>query len=195
MVQESGKKLPIKEKAKPKKAAPKKTEKPPTTGGKSKVTRGGAWSRVKKTKPEEESKNGTDDDNDNDEDQENLMRTKKGELEDWKLLKQTLRHGGEEDDIEMDLQEKADMLLEKKEELISKHMKYIRQVALMLKQEGELITQVQGPESDEEQYVYNMRKIVKQKLKIYQDLDRDLDDVDQLMKQEEEAYNQANSKH
>ena len=38
------------------------------------------------------------------------------------------------------------MLMEKKEELISKHMKYIRQVALMLKQEGELITQVQGPD-------------------------------------------------
>ena len=58
----------------------------------------------------------SDDDEDNEEDQENLMRTKKGELEDWKLLKQTLRSGGE-DILAVDLQEKADMLLEKKEEL------------------------------------------------------------------------------
>lgn len=39
-----------------------------------------------------------------------------------------------------------------------------------------------------------MRKIVKQKLKIYQDLDKDLEEVDQLMKEEEEAYNLANAK-
>jgi hypothetical protein len=39
-----------------------------------------------------------------------------------------------------------------------------------------------------------MRKIVKQKLKIYQDLDRDLDEIDQLMKEVEEAYNQVISK-
>lgn len=133
------------------------------------------------------------DDDDNEEDHENLMRTKKGELEDWKLLKQTLRSGGE-DLLAVELQEKADLLLEKKEELISKHMKYIRQVALMLKQEGELITQVQGPESDEERYVEKMRKIVKQKLKIYKDLENDLDEVDQLMKEEEEAYSKVNGK-
>lgn len=178
-------------KSKPKRAPAKKPDKPPTTH-KPKVVRGGAWKKVKKVEPEEESKNGTDDDNE--EDQENLMRTKKGEMEDWKLLKQTLRYGGEEDFDAMDLQEKADMLLEKKEELISKHMKYIRQVALMLKQEGELITQVQGPESDEESYIQNMRRIVKQKLKIYQDLDRDLDEVDKLMREEEEAYKMVNSK-
>mmetsp|Transcript_29486 Transcript_29486/g.33779 ORF Transcript_29486/g.33779 Transcript_29486/m.33779 type:complete len:88 (+) Transcript_29486:827-1090(+) len=86
------------------------------------------------------------------------------------------------------------MLLEKKEELISKHMKYIRQVALMLKQEGELITQVQGPESDEENYIEKMRKIVKQKIKIYKDLETDLDEVDKLMKEEEEAYSRINGK-
>lgn len=121
------------------------------------------------------------------------MRTKKGELEDWKLLKQTLKSGGE-DLLAVELQEKADLLLEKKEELISKHMKYIRQVALMLKQEGELITQVQGPESDEETYVEKMRKIVKQKLKIYKDLEKDLDEVDQLMREEEEAYSKVKGK-
>jgi kinesin family member 2/24 len=179
-------------KSKPKKAPAKQLDKPPAASHKPKVVRGGAWKKIKKSEPEEESKNGTDDDND--EDQENLMRTKKGEMEDWKLLKQTLRYGGEEDFEAMDLQEKADMLLEKKEELISKHMKYIRQVALMLKQEGELITQVQGPQSDEESYIQNMRRIVKQKLKIYQDLDRDLDEVDKLMKEEEEAYKMVNSK-
>ena len=64
----------------------------------------------------------------------------------------------------------------------------------MLKQEGELITQVQGPESDEETYVEKMRKIVKQKLKIYQDLEKDLDEVDHLMKEEEEAYSKVKGK-
>lgn len=73
-------------------------------------------------------------------------------------------------------------------------MKYIRQVAPMLKREGELITQVQGPESDEEKYVAEMRKIVKQKLKIYQDLEKDLDEVDRLMREEEEVYNKVNKR-
>jgi kinesin family protein 2/24 len=205
LVKDSGEKLPKPKssaKAKPKKAPVKKPEKPPAGGGAQKIIKRAKWGKVDKTSVEEVKgngskngggfENGTDEDNE-EEDQENLMRTKKGELEDWKLLKQTLRSGGE-DIVAMDLQEKADMLLEKKEDLIAKHMKYIRQVALMLKQEGELITQVQGPESDEERYVQNMRKIVKQKLKIYQDLDRDLDEIDQLMQEEEEAYNQVSSK-
>lgn len=217
LIKEAGKEVPkpkVKAKAKPKpapepKAKPskkeeKKVEKPPT-GAKNKVVKRALWNNHYKESHEEELKvngnkngsntptysNGTDDDNE--EDQETLMRTKKGELEDWKLLKQTLRSGGEEL-IDVDLQEKVDMLNEKKEELISKHMKYIRQVAPMLKREGELITQVQGPESDEERYVSEMRKIVKQKLKIYQDLDRDLDVVDRLMREEEEAYNQVNKR-
>ena len=210
LLQSAGETLPKpkpKSKAKPRpKPKPKKedvvaSEKPPT-GSKNKVIKRAMWGKINKEVHEEElkadnAKNGSDTptfdngiDEDNDEDQENLMRTKKGELEDWKLLKQTLRSGGE-DLIAVDLQEKADMLLEKKEDLISKHMKYIRQVALMLKQEGELITQVQGPESDEERYINSMRKIVKQKLKIYQDLNSDLEEVDRLMREEEEAFNQT----
>lgn len=138
----------------PKAPAPKKpkAKKPPVPkdkkkAGPTKVITRAKWGKIDKVKYSEglkPSDNASDDEND--ENQEDLMRTKKGELEDWKLLKQTLRSGGEDDFIPMDLQEKADMLLEKKEELISKHMKYIRQVALMLKQEGELITHVQGPE-------------------------------------------------
>lgn len=209
LVKNAGAEVP-KPKSKPKskaKARPKPTkevtkpaEKPPTSGG-PKVIKRAMWGKINKEEYQEElkvdgPKNGAntpsyDDDEPNEEDQENLMRTKKGELEDWKLLKQTLRSGGE-DIMAVDLQEKADILLEKKEELISKHMKYIRQVALMLKQEGELITQVQGPESDEERYVTNMRQIVKQKLKIYQDLNADLGEVDRLMQEEEEAFNQTN---
>ena len=104
------------------------------------------WPKLGKQESQEEQKGSDNGFDDNEENQEDLMRTKKGELEDWRLLKQTLKSGGEDDMIAMDLQEKADMLMEKKEELISKHMKYIRQVALMLKQEGELITQVQGPD-------------------------------------------------
>lgn len=218
LVQDAGKEVPEKPKSKPKSKPPKQqpkkepessSEKPPSSSGsKPKVVKRAMWGKMNYEKHDEELKaNGNSNNNkkngsstptyennsedENDEDQENLMRTKKGELEDWKLLKQTLRVGGE-DLIGIDLQEKADMLLEKKEELISKHMKYIRQVALMLKQEGELITQVQGPESDEEKYITNMRKIVRQKLKIYQDLDNDLEEVERLMKEEEEAYNKAN---
>ena len=49
-------------------------------------------------------------------------------------------------------QDKADDLLEMRDELISKHMKYIRKVALLLKQEGELITRVQGIDNQEDKY-------------------------------------------
>ena len=197
MAEGSGGVMP-KSKTKPKpkvisKRPPVPKESKPTKGGPVKVTTRAKWGKINRAK-QSEGLNGGDADDDNDDDQEDLMRTKKGEKEDWKLLKQTLKSGGEDDFIPLDLQEKADMLMEKKEELISKHMKYIRQVALMLKQEGELITQVQSPDCDEEQYVRNMRKIVKQKLKIYNDLDHDLDDIDNLMKEEEEAYNQVNSK-
>lgn len=137
-------KAPEKKKPKAKKPpVPKDSKKKPV-----KVVTRAKWGKIDRVKYSEGLKpsENVDDDDGDDENQEDLMRTKKGELEDWKLLKQTLRSGGEDDFIPMDLQEKADMLLEKKEELISKHMKYIRQVALMLKQEGELITQVQGPE-------------------------------------------------
>lgn len=175
---------------KPKPSAVSKENKPPK-GGVVKVTKRAKWGKIDKTEYAEELKVEEDD---NEEDQENLMRTKKGELEDWRLLKQTLRSGGEDDIQALDIQEKADMLMEKKEELISKHMKYIRQVALMLKQEGELITNVQKPDCDEEYYVKQMRQIVKQKLKIYQDLDRDLDEIENLQMEEEEAYNQVNKK-
>lgn len=202
----SMKKPKPKEKAKPKKAPAKKPAKPPKVESGKGAPQRAKWGKMKKGAHEESKgsgsgrrngrepesyENGADDDEGED-DVESMMRTRKGELEDWKLLKQTLRSGGEEI-LAVDLQEKADMLLERKEELISKHMKYIRQVALMLKQEGELITQVQGPDSNEEDYVQKMRKIVKQKLKIYKDLDQDLDEVDNLMKEEEEAYNQANA--
>lgn len=117
----------MKAKPKPKpvekvKKAEKKVEKPPT-GSKNKIVKRAVWGNYKESKEEELKgygpkngantptySNGTDDDND--EDQETLMRTKKGELEDWKLLKQTLRSGGEEI-IDVDLQEKVDMLNEK----------------------------------------------------------------------------------
>jgi hypothetical protein len=39
-----------------------------------------------------------------------------------------------------------------RDELIAKHMKYIRKVALLLKQEGELITRVQGIDNSQERY-------------------------------------------
>ena len=79
-------------------------------------------------------------------DEETMNRTKKGQEEDWQLLKQTLRSGGENPDNDgvSEFQDKVDDILEMREDLVTKHMKYIRKVALLLKQEGELITRVQG---------------------------------------------------
>jgi kinesin family protein 2/24 len=189
LVQKSGAEVPKpKPKSKPKqKTSETSKENKPPKGGITKITKRAKWGKIDRTEVEELKV----EEEINEEDQENLMRTKKGELEDWKLLKQTLRFGGEDDIVALDIQEKADMLMEKKEELISKHMKYIRQVALMLKQEGELITNVQKPDCDEDHYIRNMRQIVKQKLKIYKDLDRDLDEIENLQKEEEEAYNKS----
>lgn len=85
------------------------------------------------------------------------MRTRKAQKEDWQILKQTMRSGGENNmpgspTGTVNFQEKADDLLEMRDELIAKHMKYIRKVALLLKQEGELITRVQGIDNSQERY-------------------------------------------
>lgn len=81
-------------------------------------------------------------------------------------------------------------------EFIAKHMKYIRKVALLLKQEGELITNVQGIENPDnkysiDKYVDTMRKITKYYLNIYTDLDKDLEVLQRTMQEEEEAYRGA----
>jgi len=75
-------------------------------------------------------------------------------------------------------------------------MKYIRKVALLLKQEGELITRVQGIDAREEdrypidKYVEKMREIVRYNLKIYGDLDQDLEKFQTVLQEEEEAHNE-----
>ena len=115
-------------------------------------------------------------------DEETMNRTKKGQEEDWQLLKQTLRSGGENPDNDgvSEFQDKVDDILEMREDLVTKHMKYIRKVALLLKQEGELITRVQGIDQSEEErypidkYVEKMRQIVQHNINIYTDLDQDL---------------------
>mmetsp|Transcript_29487 Transcript_29487/g.33780 ORF Transcript_29487/g.33780 Transcript_29487/m.33780 type:complete len:370 (+) Transcript_29487:249-1358(+) len=102
LVKDAGEVLPNKiskpkSSAKPKKPPVKKMEKPPT-GSAAKQAKRAAWGKPVKSSAEESKRNGRDGssfengtDEDNEEDQENLMRTKKGEIEDWKLLKQTLR--------------------------------------------------------------------------------------------------------
>ena len=119
------------------------------------------------------------------EDEEDTMeqyeRTKKAQHEDWAMLKQTLRSGddGSNSPKTVNLQEKAEDIMEMRDDLIQKHMKYIRKIALLLKQEGELITRVQGIDNGGEdypidKYVGKMRDIVQYNLKIYSDLDKDL---------------------
>eukprot|EP00117_Sycon_ciliatum_P045274 scpid66228/ scgid32558/ Kinesin-like protein Klp10A; Kinesin-like protein at cytological position 10A len=207
LVKEMGKSLPVSKpapKQKKKVEEKKKSDKPPAN---SKPVKRAVWKKPIKLgfgediKNDEESKDGEDTPGfgENEEEaHEDFMRTKQGEMEDWKLLKQTLKNKGENLG-EIDLQEKADQVLEKEEELIGKHMKYIRQVALLLKQEGELITRVQGLDSKKEKYstskyVERMKKIVKENMKIYTDLDNKLEEVSTLMEEEEEMYEKVNGK-
>jgi hypothetical protein len=129
-------------------------------------------------KPEEEKKEA-------EEDEEDLkMRTRQLQKEDWQILKQTMRSGEDKNsgspNTDINLQEKAEEILELQNEFITKHMKYIRKVALLLKQEGELITNVQGIENPDnkysiDKYVDTMRKITKYYLNIYSELDGDLE--------------------
>ena len=127
------------------------------------------------------------------EEEELMMRTKKGQNDDWQYLKQT---SNDDSPGTVKYEEKADSLLDMREDLIQKHMKYIRKVALLLKQEGELITRVQGIDAREEdrypidKYVEKMREIVRYNLKIYGDLDQDLEKFQTVLQEEEEAHNE-----
>ena len=81
-----------------------------------------------------------------------------------------------------------------RDDLIHKHMKCIRKIALLLKQEGELITRVQGIDNGGQdypidKYVGKMRDIVGENLKIYSDLDKDLGQLQRVLNEEEEAAN------
>jgi|LauGreDrversion4_2_1035121.scaffolds.fasta_scaffold364202_1 hypothetical protein len=68
----------------------------------------------------------------------------------------------------MDLQEKADNVLEKEEELIAKHMQLIKENAKILTQEGELISYVQETDDyDIDRYVEKVEWIAERKLQIY----------------------------
>jgi anaerobic ribonucleoside-triphosphate reductase len=69
--------------------------------------------------------------------------------------------------------EKADELVEEAEELRSKHIEYLRESAMLLTEEGKLISNVQGIGSEEydmDEYVSRMEKIVMRNLEIYGDL-------------------------
>ena len=78
-----------------------------------------------------------------DSEQEKKLKNKMNE--DWQFLKQTL-HGewnnkGASSEM-LNFQEKVDMLIEEEEELIGTHMKYIKEAASLLTEEGSLITKV-----------------------------------------------------
>ena len=140
------------------------------------------WGKPSRKKVIEERKQ----EEEQDDEEEIKMRTKKGQNEDWQLLKQTLRHGGSlgtgtDSPGTVHYHDQANDILEMREDLIQKHMKYIREVALLLKQEGELITRVQGIDTQDgdrypiDKYAEKMRYIVKKNLQIYADLDKDLE--------------------
>ena len=93
-----------------------------------------------------------------------MMRTKMKENEDWQKLKNTIRPGDKMAETAMNFQEKADTLIEKQDELLNKHFKYIREVAQLLKTEGQILTKVKHKERDDEthldDYISQMESIV-----------------------------------
>ena len=112
---------------------------------------------------------------------------KKKKQDDWNYLKQTLKsnnlmnqgadgdgEGGEQlDQNLLTFHEKADELIDEQEEFRGKHFEYLKEVAKLLTEEGDLVSNVQGfgeADYDMDEYVLKMDKIIKRNLEIYGDL-------------------------
>ena len=69
--------------------------------------------------------------------------------------------------------------MSKQDKLLTKHFKYIREVASLLKEEGQVLTKVKnkenlGEEGMIDKYILRMEDIVEKNLKIYTDLKNDI---------------------
>jgi len=87
--------------------------------------------------------------------------------------------------------EKVDKIVEEEEELLNKHLQYIKEAASLLTEEGELISNVQGVgavEYDIDEYVSRMERIVKRNLEIYGELQKRFGKFKKHLKEEEEAH-------
>lgn len=120
------------------------------------------------------------------------MRQKK--QEDWNYLKQTLNMNHGEQLVDPGLltfHEKVDKIVDEEEELMNKHLQYIKEAASLLTEEGELISNVQGVgsvEYDIDEYVNKMERIIKRNLQIYGELQKRFHRFKKHLKEEEEAH-------
>ena len=84
--------------------------------------------------------------------------------------------------------------MEEQEQLRTNHLEYLKEVAMLITQQGELISNIQGQdegETDIDDYVNKMEKIVGRNLTIYADMEQQLKRFKGLLKEEETAYQNA----
>jgi len=123
-------KLPPKPQPMPVKEKPKLVAKPPKPAPSSGKKKGQPPGSESETAPEED---------------KNVIVVDKVE-DDWAYLKQTIhgRDGAKFSNEFFHLHEKADKIIEEQEELFKAHMSYLKEDALLLTKEGDLINSLQG---------------------------------------------------
>lgn len=81
--------------------------------------------------------------------------------------------------------------MEEQEQLRTNHLEYLKEVAMLITQQGELISNIQGQDSEDQDiddYVNKMEKIVGRNLEIYNDMQKQLGRFKGLLNEEEKAY-------
>lgn len=115
------------------------------------------------------------------------------EAEDWDYLKKTLTAeaaaGLAQQSKELiNFHEKVDALMSQQDDLVNKHMRFLRDSARFLDLESKLVTDVQGDvEYDVEEYVKKMERIIAKKLDMYRDMKLRFNKFKRNLKEEEEA--------
>ena len=71
---------------------------------------------------------------------EEMIKTK--QKADWQILRNTISKNDKFAETTMNFQEKAENLSQKQDELLHKHFRYIREVANLLREEGQVLTRV-----------------------------------------------------
>lgn len=86
--------------------------------------------------------------------------------------------------------EKVDNIMEEQEQLRMNHLEYLKEVAHMITEQGELIQNIQSDDYEIDDYVSKMEVIVGRNLKIYQDMQKQLGRFKGMLNEEEVAANQ-----
>ena len=100
---------------------------------------------------------------------------KKLKIQDLRATLSATQHGDNRDsgDNFVAFHEKVDNIYEEQEELRNKHLEYLKQAAQLLTEEGELISSLQGIDSEDvdiDNDVSRMEEIVEKNLRIYTDM-------------------------